>query len=50
MASGKYLSLEEAHNAKNLDRFANENPFGNPKVENRVIELRRVQTQKWSAL
>lgn len=46
MATGKYLSLEEARKAKELDRFAKEHPTEGSKKEFDTLLLRMAKSSK----
>lgn len=46
MARGKYLSLEEARKAKQLDRFAKEHPTKGGKKEFDALLLRMARSSK----
>ena len=44
MSEGKYLSLEEAHKAKKLDRFVKEHPTRGSKKEFDFLLLRMAKS------
>ena len=46
MARGKYLSLEEARKAKELDRFAEEHPTKGNKEEFDALLTKMARTRK----
>ena len=46
MATGKYLSLEEARKAKKLDRFAKEHPTKGSKKDFDSLLLRMAKAKK----